>query len=436
MTIVRNVRLFPRTADARAVDVEISEGRFSAISPAPGRVSPASGRVSPASGTVTDPAGNDGTSNRDGVIDGAGRIMLPSLGDVHAHLDSNRMGQTFRPHTADGTLHGLIMDDRENWRHGERDVAAQAAYAIGTIIASGGTRIRSHAQVDSDCGLERFHGVEEALRAHADVLDFQIVAFPQAGIVREEGVRQLLDAALSEGADLVGGLDPLLYDRDPVSHLDVVFDLAEKHGKGVDIHLHETGTAGVFSLEEIVKRTKALSMSGQVTVSHAFALSSNPDAEVHRVLDLLDEAGIGLTTIAPAKAVLPQAPIAERRLALGLGEDGQRDYWSPYGDGDLLRRTWQLAFTNGFRRDEDIEGCLDIASRGGAQLMAGARPDGSALTEDARFGLAVGAPADFVLLEADTVTSAIMDCPSDRDVFRSGELIASGGQLLGGVRLS
>ena len=82
------------------------------------------------------------------------------------------------------------------------------------------------------------------------------------------------------------------------------------------------------------------------------------------------------------------------------------------------------------------EGCLDIASRGGAQLMAGARPDGSALTEDARFGLAVGAPADFVLLEADTVTSAIMDCPSDRDVFRSGELIASGGQLLGGVRLS
>src|SRR5699024_1879340 len=126
----------------------------------------------------------------------------------------------------------------------------------------------------------------------------------------------LLDAALREGADLVGGLDPLLYDRDPVSHLDVVFDLAEKHGKGIDIHLHETGTAGIFSLEEIVKRTKALSMSGQVTVSHAFALDSNPDAEVCRVLDLLDEAGIGLTTIAPSKGVLPQTPIAERRLAL------------------------------------------------------------------------------------------------------------------------
>jgi hypothetical protein len=114
-------------------------------------------------------------------------------------------------------------------------------------------------------------------------------------------------------------------------------------------------------------------------------------------------------------------------MALGLGEDGQRDYWGPYGDGDLLRRTWQLAFTNGFRRDADIEGCLDIASRGGAQVMAGVRPDGSALIEDGRFGLGLGAPADFVLVEADTVTSAIMDCPTDRDVFKAGRLIASGG---------
>jgi cytosine deaminase len=136
------------------------------------------------------------------------------------------------------------------------------------------------------------------------------VAFPQAGIVREQGVRELLDAALAEGADLVGGLDPLLYDRDPVSHLDVVFDLAEKHGKGIDIHLHEAGTAGLFSLEEIAARTRAAGMDGQVTVSHAFALNTNPEPEVARVLDVLAEAGVSLTTVAPAKGVLPQAMIA------------------------------------------------------------------------------------------------------------------------------
>lgn len=428
-TTFTDVRLFPRYPDEAAVDVVVADGRITAITPA----GEAGGGGAGADGAGVG-AGETGTAASDEVVEGRGRVLLPGLGDVHAHLDSNRLGQTFRPHTADGTLHGYIMNDRANWRSGERSVRDQASFAIAAIIASGGSRIRSHTQIDSDTGLERFTGVRDALAAHADVLDSQIVAFPQAGIVREKGVRDLLDAALSEGADLVGGLDPVQYDRDPKTHLDIVFDLAEKHGKGVDIHLHEGGTAGVFSFEEIARRTQTLGLQGKVTISHAFALNTNPEPVVRRLAELLAEAGISVTTVAPQKGSLPQDILGEHRVAIGLGEDGQRDYWSPYGDGDLLRRTWQLAFTNGFRRDEDIEHCLDIASRGGAQVMAGTRPDGTALTDDADHGLGVGAPADFLLLDADTVTSAIMDCPLERDVYKGGRLVASGGELLGGLR--
>lgn len=402
MTTVKNVRIFARNYNDDAVDIEVAEGRIKTITPT--------------------------------AETGPSKLLLPSLGDVHAHLDSNRMGQRFRPHTADGTLHGYIMNDRENWRNGERSVRNQASFAIATIVASGGTRIRSHTQIDSDCLLERFSGVRDALAAYDDVLDSQIVAFPQAGIVREKGVKDLLDAALSEGADLVGGLDPVQYDRDPKRHLDIVFELAEKHGKGVDIHLHEGGTAGIYSFEEIAHRTKTLGLEGKVTISHAFALNTNPESEVRKLVELIADAGISVTTVAPQKGSLPQDILGEHRVAIGLGEDGQRDYWSPYGDGDLLRRTWQLAFTNGFRRDYAIEHCLDIASRGGAQVMAGHRPDGTRLTDDAQFGLAVGAPADFIVLDSDSVTAAIMDCPRERDVYKGGQLIASGGKLLGGVR--
>ncbi len=422
-----DVRLFPRHHDDPAVDVEIADGRIAAITPS------RRNDRRPDDGRGEDESRSHLREESE-HIDGRGRLLLPGLGDVHAHLDSNRMGQTFRPHTADGTLHGYIMNDRANWRHGERSVRDQASYAIAAIIASGGTRIRSHAQIDADCSLDRFAGVRDALAAHADVLDAQLVAFPQAGIVREPRVRDLLDAALSEGADLVGGLDPLQYDRDPVRHLDIVFGLAEKHGKGVDIHLHEGGSAGAYSIEEIAHRTKTLGLEGQVTISHAFALHTNPESEVRRLVELIAEAGISCTTVAPSKGALPLRLLAEHGVAVGLGEDGQRDYWSPYGDGDLLRRTWQLAFTNSFRHDEDIEACLDVASRGGAQVMAGTRPAGLPLTEDADFGLAVGAPADFVLIDADTVTSAIMDTPRDRDVYKGGVLVASGGRLLGGVR--
>lgn len=116
MTTLRNVRLFPRTADAGTVDVEIEDGRFASFTPADS--TQAIGRA----GADTADADIDGAIDGADVIEGAGRALLPSLGDVHAHLDSNRMGQTFRPHTADGTLHGFIMNDRENWRQGERSV--------------------------------------------------------------------------------------------------------------------------------------------------------------------------------------------------------------------------------------------------------------------------------------------------------------------------
>ncbi|MDZ5077296.1 amidohydrolase family protein [Nesterenkonia sp. HG001] len=407
-----DVRLFPRTPDEPAVDLTVQDGRIAAITPA---------------GTTPTPDGAE-------IVDGGGRVLLPALGDVHSHLDSNRLGQTFLPHTADGTLHGYIMNDRRKWRDGERSVADQASYALAQIIASGGVRVRSHAQVDSDCGLERFHGVQEGLSRYADIIDHQIVAFPQAGIQREAGVVDLLDQALAEGGDLVGGLDPVLYDRDPASHLNVVFGLCEKHGVGADIHLHESGTAGIFSMEEIARRTQELGLQGKVTISHAFALHTNPEKEVARVVELLAEAGVSLTTVAPSIGSLPQGLLREHRMAIGLGEDGQRDHWSPYGDGDLLRRTWQLSFTNGFRRDADVEACVDIASRGGAMVMAGQRPEGVGLLDDAEFGLAVGAPAHFILLPADTVTAAVMDCPTARDVYSAGRLVASGGDLVGGVR--
>ena len=72
----------------------------------------------------------------------------------------------------------------------------------------------------------------------------QIVAFPQSGILREPGAAELLDAAVREGADLVGGLDPQGIDGDAEAHLDIVFGIAERRGVGVDIHLHDRGALG------------------------------------------------------------------------------------------------------------------------------------------------------------------------------------------------
>src|SRR5260370_38571433 len=78
--------------------------------------------------------------------------------------------------------------------------------------------------------------------------------------------------AVASGADLVGGLDPAGFDRSIEGHLDVVFGIAERRGVGIDIHLHDPDMLGIFELEEIARRTKALAMAGHVTVSHANTL--------------------------------------------------------------------------------------------------------------------------------------------------------------------
>jgi cytosine deaminase len=346
------------------------------------------------------------------VIDGRGGIALPALADAHAHLDSTRLGLPFRSHTAEPGLAGLIDNDRRNWRSAEWPVAERATFTLGRTIASGATRVRSHAQVDSDSALERLHGVLAAREAHADRADVQVVAFPQCGIVRDRGTAELLDAALREGADLIGGLDPAGYDRDPVRHLDVIFGLAERHQCGVDIHLHDAGSLGRFQVELICERVAALAMQGHVTISHCFALPADG------LVELLAAHDVAVTTVAPGtREPLPLAALRSAGVRVGLGQDGIRDYWSPYGDGDMLRRTWQLAYRNGFRSDAEIEMCVDVATNGGASVIGLGN------------GIAVGALADFFVVPGDSVAAAVMDCAPRTVVVHGGRVVAVDGEL-------
>ena len=377
-------------------------------------------------GRISSGAAPDGVP----VADGRGGVLLPAFADAHAHLDSTRLGLPFRPHTAEPGLVGLIENDRRNWRVAGGSVAERATRTLGATIASGAIAVRSHAQVDTDTGLERLEGVLAAREAHAARADVQVVAFPQSGILRDPGTADLLDAAVRAGADLVGGLDPCAFDRDPVAHLDVVFGIADRHGVGVDIHLHETGELGAFTIELIAERAVALGMQGSVTISHAFAVSSVDASRQAALIDLLVTADIALTTVAPGnREPLPLEPLRAGGVRVGLGQDGIRDYWSPYGNGDLLERAWQLAFRNGFRGDDLVELCVDVATRGGRAIIGAATWSGEAMTNDTVSGLAPGAPADLVVVAADTVTGAVMDHPPRTLVIRGGDVVARDGEL-------
>ncbi|UPO78084.1 amidohydrolase family protein [Arthrobacter sp. Helios] len=329
--ILPNVRPWGEAAS----NVTLEDGVIAALTPA------TSDAVIPGEAT---PAGA-------GVVEGNGRILLPSFSDVHVHLDSNRIGLPFRPHTGAPGVWGMMLNDRQNWRNAEASVADRATACLGAMIERGTTRVRTYAQVDVDAGLERFEGVLAAREAHRNRADVEVIAFPQAGLLREAGSAEVLEEALKLGADVVGGIDPCSLDRDPVRHLDIVFGLAEKYSVPVDIHLHEPDQLGLFSAQLILERTKALGMQGLVTISHGYGLADLPAGQLQELIEEFAALDISLATIAPAGQPLPLQQLAAAGVRVGLGQDGQRDYWSPYGNADMLDRTWQLAFTSRFRAE-------------------------------------------------------------------------------------
>jgi cytosine/creatinine deaminase len=220
--------------------------------------------------------------------------------------------------------------------------------------------------------------------------------------------------------ETVGGIDPAGFDRDPVRHLDIVFGLAAQYGAGIDLHLHDLGSLGAWELELIAERTRDAGLAGRVTVSHAYGLGQLDHAYQDRIIDQLAQAGVTILTAAVYSFPVP--PIKRLRAAgvnVACGHDGIRDLWGPYGSGDMLERAMHVAYRSTFRRDEDIELALDAATYGGARTLG---LDG--------YSLAVGAPADLVVVDARTPAEAVVAHPPRELVLKRGVVVARDGALV------
>jgi cytosine deaminase len=198
------------------------------------------------------------------TTDASGRLLLPSLIEGHVHLDKVLWGTPWPGYTSGTTVKERIAREKAYRTSLTVPVETRGALLVEAEIAFGTGHLRTHVDIDPDWGLSNLEAVLNIRDRYADQIDIEIVAFPQSGILAAPGTAELLDAALRQGADLIGGLDPAYVDADPKGSLDIIFALAEKHGKGVDIHLHEGGPLGLFELDLIAERTRALGLGGRV----------------------------------------------------------------------------------------------------------------------------------------------------------------------------
>ena len=350
------------------------------------------------------------------VEDGRGEIVIPGLVEAHTHLDKSLWGLPWYTNEVGPKLLDKIDNERENKKRLNIDPARQSARQSIQSSLMGSTHIRSHVDVDTEHGLWGVEGVMATRDGYRDIIDIELVAFPQSGLLRRPGTLELMDQAMKAGCEIVGGLDPCAIDRDPKGHLDAVFGLCQTYGKPLDIHLHEPGEMGLFSTELIIERTRALGMKGKVTISHAFSLGADP-ALVDPVIEQLAALDIAIMTTGPASR---PAPPVKKLLAAGVrvcsGNDGIRDTWGPYGNADMLERAMFIGLRNNLRRDDELRLALDVCTTEGAKVM-----------EIAGYGVAAGDTADLVILPGETVAEAIVTRSPKRRVVKRGKVVARDG---------
>ena len=386
-----------RLADGRSVDVTVADGTISAVAPA--------GQQPRASGAA--------------VLDCAGALLVPSFVEGHIHLDKTLLGLPLIPHRPGRSVADRIRTEKELRASLDASIEQRGGRLVEQVAAFGTGALRTHVDIDTGIGLAGLEAVLRLKEAYRDLVDMEIVAFPQSGILRDPGTAALLAAAIDAGADLVGGLDPAGIDLDIEGHLDAVFGLAIRKGKGIDIHLHDPGPLGAFELRAIAARTTAAGLQGKVAVSHAYGLGAIDDADFGRTAEALARADVAIMTNAPGVGPMPPVlRLAAAGVTVFAGSDNIRDAWWPYGDGDMLDRAATIGYRQGFFTNEDLAHAFAMITDIPARVLG----------QD-RYGIAPGRVADLVLLSSGSVAEAVLDHPRRRTVLKRGRIVARDGML-------
>lgn len=353
-------------------------------------------------------------------LDLGGDLVLPGMVDGHMHLDKALAGLPWMPHRAEPFRLSRIETEKSLWDQLPLNFEQRASNLIEWCIRNGTARIRTHVDIDPQAKLSHLEGILAAKARYRGLIDIQIVAFPQSGVMRMPGTLDLLDQACAGGAELVGGIDPLVIDEDLNGQLDGIFAIAGRRGVGVDIHLHTNGGIGLHEIGQVCRRTEALGLQGRVTVSHGFALASVPEAESDAMAERMARAGVSLVTHGGAsQPLVPLLRLRELGVEVFAGSDDVRDTWSPYGNADMLERAMLIGWRADFRRDDQIAVAFDVCSAAGARaLKLGA------------WGLEVGAPAHLSVVGAGCVAEAVCARPPRKLVLHAGRVVARDGEVV------
>jgi cytosine deaminase len=398
--LLRNARISPTDAP---VDIAIEGERISALA-------------------ASSPAGAPAAST---VLDLEGRLVLPGLVEGHIHLDKALTRD--RVLNTSGTLAEAIRRNLElSEQVTEQDIYERAHETALWALRCGTTTIRTHVNVDPRIELRGLHALLEVRRRLQPLLDIQIVALPNR-LLGPEGRRgrELLVAALEEGADAVGGTP--LVEADARGLVDEVLRIAMRYGRPLDLHIDESESPQDFVLPYLAQRTLEEGYMGRVVAGHCCSLAAVDDRTAAETIELVARAGIAVATLPATNLYLQgrgdRQPIrrgltrVKELLAAGVnvfcGSDNIKDMFNPLGRPDLLFMAHLLGYAAHLGRPDEQRYLLEsITTRAAAALGLEAE-------------LRPGQPADLLVLDTRHYFDALSDLPERLLVIKRGRLVWS-----------
>ena len=381
------------TGSANPVDIGVSDGRIAAIAPRLEAQAP--------------------------EVHVDGRLVLPGFVDTHIHLDKAcLLGRCGHDHGSVSEAIAAVAAMKRDFT--VEDVYARGARAIERAIVHGTTRMRTHVEIDPRIGLRGFAAIKALKRDYAWALDLSLCVFPQEGLTNDPGTEELLVEALRDGGQSIGGCPYM--DTDPNAHIEKLFDLAQAFDVDVDLHLDFDLDPSWWHLDEVCRQTERRNYQGRVAIGHATKLSALPPKEFDAAATKLSRAGVAVTVLPATDLYLmgrdathnsPRGLTAAHRLVekgvlCSVATNNVLNPFTPFGDASLLRMANFYANV-AHAGVSEFDACLDLVTDLPARLMN---------LRD--YGIAVGNPADLIILDTDSGPNAIAELPDVLMGFKHG----------------
>jgi cytosine deaminase len=361
-------------------------------------------------------------------VDAGGNAVMPTYVNGHIHLDKCYLQEKMRPNKDYTFGECLELTWEHKARYTVEDILERAGRAIEEGILNGTTVFRAFADVDSVGKLRGLEGLLALRERWRSVVHIEVVAFPQEGIIRDPGTDELMEEAMRLGADVVGGLPWFeMLDEDARAHIDYCFELAKRYDKDIHMLVDDTDNPLSRSLEYLAVKTMREGYQGRVSASHCGALAAYNEIHAHKVMDLLKQANVSISSN-PHISLVVQGRYDQEPIRRGItrvkqlwqhgvnvfsSQDDVADPFYPFGRNDQQEVVSYICHTAHMAAPSEVEAAFDFVTYNAARALR---------LQD--YGLEPGCKADLNVLAAATPREVLRFQQPPRVVVRDGKLLA------------